>query len=498
MSSLLNQFGMPFRLAHAADPSRFRGPQFARLIGDIDRLITSSDRRTLASLSNRLYVNFGVIKAVANQRADYTVGEAFLPEYQGKQDQEAGERVADYMRDVWYPQCTTRGGVLDWWELLRCTSISIDRDGDSFWLLVQGDDGFPRIQPIPGHRCGGHGKDNRVEDGPFRGFRIVDGVIYFASGRPAAYQFDVGRDGKEVLQQIPASDVIHLYDPTYAEQGRGYPIFSHALDDMKDCMASTADERLRQVLISRLHLIIQNETGGADENEPLNELISGSNTEGLLSQNFPGGIYYQPAGQDHKIEQIKHENPGATYESFQNRLIAAMVVGSDWALSLAWPAAAPTQGTAMRADIIRARQAVRRRHGILWYGCRRAVSWAYSRLQEQAGLPALRAPMSWDFSKPPRITVDDGREAKMELDQVRQGTMTITEVIGGRGLTSRQFFRDRAREAAERELARRDAEAEFGVTIDPREMYPLSPNEAAGERANQPARQTKEDDDDDE
>jgi hypothetical protein len=475
MSTILNEFGSPYRFAHGADRSRYRGPQFARLIGDIDKLITTADRRTLSALSNRLFFNFGIIKTIAHQRADFSVGAAWLPTYIGAGDQDQGFQAARYMESVWYPQCDIRGGVFDWWQLLYLTSVAMDRDGDCFWIMVRGDDNFPRIQIIPSHRCWNKEQSDRINGGMFDGYRCNDGVIYFASGRPAGYLFEQA-DGS--MAQIPAADVIHFFDPAYAEQGRGYPLFSHALEDIKDCMASIADERMRQVIMSRIHLIVNNETGGPDIDDPLNDVENLSGTSGsMVSQQFPGGIYYQPGDGQHKIEQLKQENPGAAWESFQDRLIRNTIVGAEWATTLAWKG--PGQGTAERAEILKARNAIRRRQGILWHS-KRAFSWAYSIFADQGFVPRLPSPTMWDFSMPPRLTVDDGRESKAELEGLRYGSINIDEVLSSRGVSNpTMFFRQRARLAAIEEIERLAAEKEFNVSIDPRKMGMLTPNEQA-------------------
>jgi len=474
MPRILDQYGAPYRFAHAADQSRFRGPQYARLIGDIDKLISNADRRTLAALSNRLFFNFGVLKTIAHQRADFSVGNAWLASYTGAGDAEAGAQAARYMESVWYPQCDIRGGVFDWWQLLYLTSISMDRDGDCFWVMVQGSDKQPRIQIIPSHRCHGCSQGERIKGGKFDGYRHHDGVIYFASGRPAGYLFET-RDGEPY--QVPATDVIHFFDPAYAEQGRGYPLFSHALEDIKDSMASIQDERMRQVIVSRLHLIINNETGGPSLDDPLNDVESQQSSDGaMVSQNFPGGVYYQPGDGAHSINQITHQNPGQDWENFQDRLIRNAIVGAEWATTLAWKG--PGQGTAERAEIVKARNAIRRRQGILWHS-KRAFSWAYSIFAERGFVPKVESPTMWDFSMPPRLTVDDGRESRAELEGLRAGTINLDEVLAGRGVSPNDFHRRRAEIAAKRELARAAAESEYKVKIDPREMYLIIPNEGA-------------------
>jgi capsid protein len=496
MSGILDEFGNPYRFAHAADRSRFRGPQYARLIGDIDRLVNSTDRRTLASLSNRLWFNFGILKTIAHQRADFSVGEAWLPAYIGKGDLTTGREAAKRMESVWYPQCDIRGGVFDWWQLLYLTSVAMDRDGDCFWLMVKDDTGFPRIQIIPSHRCHSTSTDKPDPKGKFANLRMMDGVIYQKSGRPAAYRFDVSTDNSEEFAEIPAQDVIHFFDPAYAEQGRGFPLFSHALDDIKACLASTSDERIRQVIVSRVHLIINNETGGPDPDEPTTYMDGAGPTE-LVTQSFPGGIHYQPGDGYHKIEQLKHENPGVVWEAFQDRMIRMTIIGSEWSTTLAWKG--PGQGTAERAEIVKARNAIRRRQGILWHA-KRAFSWAYANLAESGVVPALADPTAWSFSTPPRLTVDDGREAKAEMEALRAGVINLDEILQARGVVVDDFHRARAENAAMREIIRIETEKKHGVTIDPREMFLLTANEPVRDAAEPvreaPEKPTTEDDED--
>jgi len=483
MSAILDHTGQPYRVAHAADRSTRRGPQFTVVNDDIERLIPSSDRQTLVSLSNRLFINMGVPRACILQKADYSVGEAWLPEYIGTTDKDKGKQVSKFMHDVWLPQCDIRGGIFDWWKMLELSSVEIDRSGDVFWVMIIGDDGFPRIQMIPGHRCRSE-YEKTVADGAYKGYRIVDGIIYYRNGRPAAYRFDVGKDGVKDYKDVPASDVIHLFDPTHCEQGRGLPAFTHALESLKMSLLSTEDERIRQQIISRLHLTVFNATGSPDIDDPGNDMDGGgtcANPAAFSTQAFPGGVMYLPGDGQHRMEQMEHKNPGPNWDTFQDRLNREAIIPV-WSYSV-WKSTG--QGTAERGEILKCRRFVTKRQGQLWYAARRALSWAYSVFATQGRLPKLAAPTLWDFSRPPRLSVDDGRESKMELDELRAGSRNLSEVLEARGLKEDDFLDSRARSVwmrkytAERVAKELNEQYQTDIDIEEREMFMLTPNEMA-------------------
>jgi hypothetical protein len=406
------------------------------------------------------------------------------------------------MHDVWLPQCDTRGGIFDWWKVLELSSVAIDRDGEIFWLLVKGADGFPRIQLIPSHRCYQRGSESLVDSGPFKGYRINDGIIYFRSGRPAAYRFNVGTGNAEVFQDVPASDVIHLFDPTHCEQGRGLPAFTHALESLKMSLFSTEDERIRQQIISRLHLTVFNDTGAPDLDDPMTELdrTTAEGAAGFSSKAFPGGVMYLPAEGNQRIEQIKHDNPGPVWDSFQDRIVRDAVI-SVWSYSV-WKGTG--QGTAERGEVMKCRRFVTKRQGQLWYAAKRAFAWAYSVFSESGRFAPLKNPTAWSFSYPPRLTVDDGRESKMELDELVTGSRNLAEVLSARGLTEDEFLDQRARSVWLRKWKAKsiadELNAKYGaeIEVEAREMFMQTANEMGAQTtAESPPEPPTPDDDED-
>lgn len=484
--AILDEFGMPVtyssRFAHGADRSRQRGPQYDVSDIDIDRLIPSNDRRTLVSMSKRLAANMGVPKAIVAQKAQYSVGKAWIPSYTGT-DTANGDAAERWLQNVWMPNCDVRGGINDWHQYLNDASKDIDF-GDHFTLLTMTEDGtFPLIQNIPSHRVRGGAAAAIIKEGKYAGAKLRDGIIYNKQGRPIAYRV-ASEDNANEFEDIPARSMIHIFDKDFSDQGRGFPTFTHAVEDLKHCLQSTEYERIRQLIISSIGLIEYNESGGPDYDDPGIALgTAAENSEGVTFQSFQGGaIRYMRANSGEKLEAITHDNPGDVWESFQDRLKRACVIGAGWAFSMVWKSAG--QGTAERADILRARRAIQERQRLLEHLARRIVSYAVAFAQSNGKITRangsqvfLENPTKWGFSKPPRLTVDDGREEKAMLEGWRAGTRNLTEVIEANGRDIEEFTRERANEIVLRKRIAEEVGNAAGYEIEDREMAMLTPNE---------------------
>lgn len=484
--AILDEFGVPVtyssRFAHGSDRSRARGPQFSINDTDIDKLIPANDRKTLVAMSKRLAANMGVPKAIVSQKAKYSVGGAWIPSYSGT-DVSNGNAAEEWLKNVWLPNCDVRGGINDWHQYLNDASKDIDF-GDHFTLLTMTEDeSFPLIQNIPSHRIQ-NGPDNEaVSTGKYKGLKICDGIIYNRQMRPIAYRVIKEGDSRE-FEDIPAPSIVHVYDKDFSDQGRGFPTFTHAVEDLKHCLQSTEYERIRQLIISSIGLVEYNEHGGPDLDDPGIALGDPSIGQGGVTfQSYQGGMTrYMRANSGEKLEVIKHDNPGDVWESFQDRLARASVVGADWSYGMVWKS--PGQGTAERADILRARRAVVERQRLLLFLARKVTSYAVSFAQNKGKITRangsrvfLSNPTRWSFSKPPRLTVDDGREEKAMIEGWRAGTRNLTEVIEANGRDIEEFTRERANEVVLRYAIAKEVGDAAGIEIEPREMAMLTPNE---------------------
>ena len=299
--ALLDEFGrtINYKAARAANETRHR-PYEPIEKKDISQLVPSVDRVKLLSHARRIYLNFGPIKNAINQRSMYSVGRAFVPQFKGS-DSEFGTAATDWLTGNFYAIGDTRGGMHDLKTNLFGWSSAIDTDGEIFILLTETKTGFPQYQGIPSHRIG---NPNGLQDGPQRGGTLQDGIIYYPSGEAKEYAF-LDNLGK-LSEWLPASNVIHLYDPEWQYQGRGLTALTHCINDCRDIIQSTEWERLAMMQMSSISLIEYNESGGPDPDDPYNALVGNeAGDKGMTVETLDGGtVRYFKSNSGGKIETL--------------------------------------------------------------------------------------------------------------------------------------------------------------------------------------------------
>jgi hypothetical protein len=126
-----------------------------------------------------------------------------------------------------------------------------------------------------------------------------------------------------------------------------------------------------------------------------------------------------------------------------------------------------------------AQRSVEDRQDLLFYAAKRLCGYAISKAMKRADLPQSPDWYQWEFSTPPKLTIDDGRITK-ELEALwKMGAANLRDIVSMRGKTLEAHYTERAQEVALRKLAARDAATLYGVDVDDREMSMLTPNEMA-------------------
>ncbi len=472
--AIVDEFGrtINYKAARAAQNNAYR-PWEPVERKDISDLVPATDRNTLQSHARRIYLNFGPIKNAINQRSMYAVGRAFLPIFRGK-NKDWGRTATQWLSEIFYAIGDTRGGMHDFRTNMFTWSSSIDVDGEIFILLTETENGFPRYQGIPSHRIA---TPQGVSEGQrIRGGTITDGIVYYSTGAPKEYAF-VDKDGK-LSEWILAENMIHLFDPEWQYQGRGLTALTHCINDCRDMIQSTDWERLAMLQMSSISLIEYNENGGPDMDDPFTTLSQvGTNGKSLTVESMDGGtVRYFKSNSGGKIETLVNNRPGNPFLDFHDRLLKSAFAGLHWPYAF-YNGHGVGGGTAQRTEIAMAQRSIEDRQDLLFYAAKRIVGYAIAKAQKRGDLPPDSEWYRWEFSTPPKLTIDDGRVTKELETMWKMGAANMRDIVSMRGKTLESHLEERAAEIALRKLAAIEAEQIYGVRISDREMAMLNAND---------------------
>jgi hypothetical protein len=474
---IVNQYGEPFKAAQGAVRYSAARPYTPVQMKDITELVPAYDRKALVSFSRRLYLNEGVLLGAIQQKAMYAVGRSWQAQSKSK-DRDYAMQSEELLNEEWYRICDVRGGQNTFQTDLYSVSCAIDRDGEAFILLTKTNEDYPRIQLIPCHRIATPMgmSDGKIESGTYRGKTLTDGIIY-ANGAPAAYCFN--DEYGDLIQYIAVENMVHIFDPSWQEQGRGLPAFTHALNDLRDALQSHEWERYAQLMLSSIVMTEHNETGLPDIDDNAN-IIGGSGCsaeQGIISENYQGGtVRYFAAKSGGKLEVLKNDRPGDMWESFQNRIYRKALAGINWPYSMVWHATG--QGTAERADLGRAQRAVEDRQDLLEYAARRIINYVVAKFIKLGRLPAASDWWKWKFTYPKKITIDDGRVSKELIEMWKGGFLNPQDILGFLGKSPDEHLDERIAYLTQQKLKQKAVnESNLGIVIEDREMAMLTPNE---------------------
>ena len=471
--SILDQYGrkIAWKAARGAQNDGFR-PYEPIERQDIDKLIPAYDRQTLASYARRIYINLAPVKNAISQRGMYAVGRAWLPEFRGT-DADFGNAAKAWLNDQFYKIGDVRGGMHDFRSNLFTWSKDIDVDGEIYILLTETPTGYPQYQGIPQHRIR---TPNNLSDGAtMRGGTLKDGIIYYSSGAPKEYAFC--DPSGNLIEWIPAANMVHLFEPEWQYQGRGISGLTPCINDCRDVIQSNEWERLAMMQMSAISMVEYNEHGGPDPDDPYSSLISEGGENGMTVKSLDGGtVRYFKSNSGGKIEVLQNTRPGDAVLQYHDRLLKSAYSALSWPFAF-YQGHVAGGGTAQRTEIAMAQRSIDDRQDLLSYAVNRIIGYAISKAIKRGDLPASPDWYRWSFSTPPKLTIDDGRVMKEMEMAWKMGTLTHRDILGKFGKNLEDHYYERAEETALRKLAADAASAKYKVPVSHLEMALLTQNE---------------------
>jgi capsid protein len=414
----------------------YRRPFEVMTVNTIAQEVNQYDWFKLLSDSRKLYCNLGPVTGAIDDKATYAVGRAWNAKFTGA-DKEWGAKAEQWVNEIWYPMSDARGPMFDFKTDLFLQSVSIDRDGEIYVYLTSTADGWPQIQLLPAHMIGDRNNvDGYISEGPYSGMQCRQGVVTNDVGQAVAYHV-LGPTIKQDTY-ISARDLIQVFDPRWADQVRGFPVFMHALLDLKDLRQIQGYEKIAAELMSSIGILEWNESGAPDLDPAAilkGQTFIGSNPMPAVTiEQIPGGgnVKYMRSQSGSKIEQLKNERPSVQLDAFMDRLIRNACVGAGWPFELTWDSS-KLGGANVRLLLAKAMRAVEDRQDLLRPIAKRCVGYAVAKAIKSGLLPPNDEWYAWRFTMPARMTADYGRDAKADLADYQAGLTTMTDILGEEG-----------------------------------------------------------------
>jgi len=412
-----------------------------KLTRDVTRLVPEYKQRDMVSDGRWIYARVGQVSGAIREKANYSVGTAFAPQYYGSD--EAFRTAFTTVMSRWCRNADLRGAPFDFQQDVWIASVALDRDGDAFLVLTESEQGSPRLQFLESHRIGNPNADTVIKDGPYAGRTILSGVVYDEFDRPLAYNLLPRELANYAAQNaepnlVPASSVLHLYDPEYYSQGRGVPTIVNGVLDWFDLNEIRSAEKVGQKGRSRIMMQEYNDTGLAKTpDRQIRDAMAAANAAGTTPSAADldpsirimeeGTIAYMRANSGHKLESMGDARPGANWEGFMDHIARSAHRGLDWPLEM--HDLRGIGGASVRALVGQVKRAVENRQEILTAVFRSAVLYAVARYMKRGDIPFTA---DWDnigFSLPATFGVDVGRDAANNRQDLAMGIKSLSEYV---------------------------------------------------------------------
>jgi capsid protein len=440
--------------AYPASKTNDQYPARPELSLDQKDLLRRLKHKELLNSTRHLYNAFPAIPGACDDIANHAIGEAWQPQYRGK-DEVYGERAESWLHE-WCKIADVRGFPYSLSNDMHVGITTILRDGEYFLYKTENEAGYPLIQFIESHRIGMRwNSDNGVIiEGRYAGLAQRNGIAYNGFSRPVAYHFLA--DTPDQDEWIDAQFMQHVFDPKWFSQGRGISPLVYGVLDWLDVMGWRDNEKVAQLLLSSIVMKDKSEEGAPSTlQERMAQAASGAtsgNKAVPLVENFVRGAvrYFKLNGSD--IQAFESNRPSPFQRDFEERVLRGAFRALGWTYEQAYNSKGQT-GANVRRDVAQNQRSVEHYQGVVQMAWERCIVYAIARADSIGVLidsdgETIQLPPDWYKWRPQlprRMTVDNGRDSKANIEELRTGVKTMIADIRERGGDERQHLRDQVR-----------------------------------------------------
>ena len=419
---------------------------------DICDMMTAYRHRMVLSDSRFIHSSFSSVAGAVKQKANYVYGGSWRLQSLSTDTDFALAVEEDFKRlDQAFD---LRGSNFGLRKNIWRGSKLLDVDGDFFVILTeQPDTGFPKLQFLESHRVGDWGecREGYVTDNPaYNGRRIQTGVIVDDYMAPVAYRVKDDSRAKG-FQDIPANSVVHFADMEWFSQSRGTPTLASGILSWYDLAETRSAQMVKQKVNSALTLVESTESGMRDIGR--NALGIGGGADNPATTYMDSGMI-RIIKNGGSLKAHTANDPPEGWMSFSKLIEQSAFYAMGWRREMLDSSAVGGAGVrGFSADI---NKSIAARRETLESGYKRLAQYI---IAKRAKMGAYTLPSDWwkvSFTKPAEFTVDEGRMRKADIEDLRAGLITATDITERRGDDFEDVVMQRAKELV---MQKRIAEA---------------------------------------
>jgi capsid protein len=392
------------------------------LATDTQRYQSNWTRMELLSIARHLYGNDGLTRGAINDLASYTVGTGFKPQAQTP-DVDWNDAAEDYF-EAWSSRADyARLNDFDFLQFIW--QVGEGRDGDIGIVLTRADDGEPCVQTVRGHRIGNFGE---------RAEKLVDGVRTNERGQLVSYRVSEPDGG---WREIPAASFILYYEPQESDALRGITTLHHAINHVRDKKDIIGFEKTTAKSSSMRAAVLKSGTGtvdpaqwGSGRDDEDGEAVP--KPTALTVEQAESGVI-QVIQKDEELVPWEFNRPSPAFMGFLDFLIREIAVGLGLPFEFLWN---PEKigGATMRFIMQKAqRRFAKRQENFKKRVLRRIWGYVIGDAIARGKLPSNPEWTRVNWQAPAELSVDAGRDAAQDREDVKMGLMSEAEHYGMRG-----------------------------------------------------------------
>lgn len=365
-----------------------------------------------------------------------------------------------------------RASKLNYWTAQIHLLKASFRDGDVLTVLTDTQSGGARFAFYEADQI----RNPETDDQAWR-----DGVRVDRMGRHAAYAVvDPYDEAKAVT--VAARDCIYFANQEKFGHVRGLTVLHRAINHVLDITEINSDVKHAIKSAAAVALVRSRNKGQSPGARGLSGITgtlttptgTTSSVERVATEDVWRGGQIAELNEGEDLKVMHDDRPHPNQENFKDSLIRDISWGVGLSPSILWNIASMTSA-GVRFTMAEAQRWIYRQHERLEDWCRRV--WVYHIAKElKAGrLPSCSDEKWWkvDFIGEPDMTIDRGREGKLQMDLLGHGMNTLADYYGSSGWHWKNRVKQRVVEVAEaKKLC-----AESGVEYH--EVFPMLASKGA-------------------